>query len=799
MLQMNRTFSLILILFFFLFILLFTGCMYNVKDIANVPAAVNGIIDFSDVDLDKSGIISLDGEWEFYWNELLTPDDFKNNTPPKTGLIEIPGLWNDYIVNGEALPSDGFATFRLIISNPDRNKIIALRITDINTAYKLWIDDNLAAETGVVGTSKKEMTPLYIPKLITFKPGGKNIEIIIQISNYYHKKSGIIKRIEIGSSDILIKNSKNNLSFDLFLIGALFVMMTYHFGLYIIGKRENALLYFGLFCTIIFLRTLVTGERILIQFLPFLYWEITFRMEILPVFLGSPIFLLFLKSIFPAEINDKVLNIFTYSGLIGTLIILIIPTNFFHIPFKIYLIVIGLSCVYIIFSLTIATIKKQEGALFLVIGFFVFFITVVNDILYSELNLGTSFIAPAGLIFIFLSELTLNLKFVRAEERLKTSEEKTKALLNTIPDSMFQINSNGIILDYKISDSFPTISNFNNLIGSDVKHIFPKKLSTAITDKSKIVVKSNTPQVFENKVNLNGKKIYYEVRMIKSGANNSLIILRNITESKMAEEQAKIQEEKLLHADKMITLGTLVAGVAHEINNPNNSILLTTEILAESWQNVTPILDKYLNEYGDFPIGGYRYSDLKEEAYDSYLRVIRNSKRIKRIITQLKNYARKDIYISKEEIDINSLVQSSIHVVENQIEESTDNFHLSLNKKLPTFLGQYQHIEQVLINLIQNACESLKDKQKGLYISTSYSKKNKYIIITIRDEGEGMDKETKKRIFDPFFTTKRDKGGTGLGLSISASIIKDHGGTMEFESELNKGTNARIVLPVNEK
>ncbi len=168
------------------------------------------------------------------------------------------------------------------------------------------------------------------------------------------------------------------------------------------------------------------------------------------------------------------------------------------------------------------------------------FITVINDVLYSELNIGISFIIPAGLIFFFLSEFTINLKFVRAEERLKKSEEKTKVLLNTIPDSMFQINSKGIILDYKVSDSYLFSKIQDKLLGMDVKAVFSKKLSKAIINKSKIVVNSSTPQAFNHKLNLDGEEYYYEIRMVKSSETSILSIIRNITESKRAEEQARI-------------------------------------------------------------------------------------------------------------------------------------------------------------------------------------------------------------------------------------------------------------------
>jgi polar amino acid transport system substrate-binding protein len=105
----------------------------------------------------------------------------------------------------------------------------------------------------------------------------------------------------------------------------------------------------------------------------------------------------------------------------------------------------------------------------------------------------------------------------------------------------------------------------------------------------------------------------------------------------------------------------------------------------------------------------------------------------------------------------------------------------------------------VIINLIQNACQAIKDTEKGLFVSTAFDKDSAAVVVIVRDEGIGIPPEILPHIKDPFFTTKHDEGGVGLGLSISSRIIEEHGGTMDFTSESDSGTTAEIILPINRR
>jgi polar amino acid transport system substrate-binding protein len=133
------------------------------------------------------------------------------------------------------------------------------------------------------------------------------------------------------------------------------------------------------------------------------------------------------------------------------------------------------------------------------------------------------------------------------------------------------------------------------------------------------------------------------------------------------------------------------------------------------------------------------------------------------------------------------------------IKKSTHQFSIKYGNHLPLLRGNFQRLEQVLINLIQNACQALPDANKGIYISVQSNQENSVITIKVRDEGTGIPAEKLLNITDPFFTTKQDSGGVGLGLSISSKIVEEHGGTIYFESEIGAGTIATITLPVDRK
>jgi polar amino acid transport system substrate-binding protein len=271
-------------------------------------------------------------------------------------------------------------------------------------------------------------------------------------------------------------------------------------------------------------------------------------------------------------------------------------------------------------------------------------------------------------------------------------------------------------------------------------------------------------------------------------------LTREIAERKRTEEELRKNQEQLLQAAKMAALGVLVSGVAHEINNPNGLILLDLQLLKDVLEDAEPILDEHAKKHGEFSLGNLRYSRLKEALPRMMSEALDASRRVKRIVEDLKDFGRQGDPDLKDGMSLNDVLQTSIRLVENLLRKSTSRLVIDYAEDLPMVRGNAHRMEQVVVNLIMNACQALPDRERGLQLRT-FSEGDR-VCLEVRDEGVGIPDEHLAHITDPFFTTKREMEGTGLGLAVSASIVKEHGGHLEFESSVGHGTVARIQLPV---
>ncbi len=272
-------------------------------------------------------------------------------------------------------------------------------------------------------------------------------------------------------------------------------------------------------------------------------------------------------------------------------------------------------------------------------------------------------------------------------------------------------------------------------------------------------------------------------------------IMNDITERRKAEDEMKKQHDQLLQADKMISLGILASGMAHEINNPNNTIMLNASVLQKAWNSIIPILNESSREKGNLVVGGMKYEKMKGKMPHLFSGILESSKKIQRIVNDLKYFSGKDLISLKKQVDMESVVKSAISLTGNMIQKSTRHFKAVYEKDLPNVMGNFQNLEQVIINLVQNACQALENPGNGIFITVTYDRLNREIVLTIKDEGLGIPDKDLKYIAEPFFTTKRSSGGTGLGLYMSSKIISDHGGTIHFFSMPGKGTTVDVRLP----
>ena len=255
----------------------------------------------------------------------------------------------------------------------------------------------------------------------------------------------------------------------------------------------------------------------------------------------------------------------------------------------------------------------------------------------------------------------------------------------------------------------------------------------------------------------------------------------------------KTYDQQLQQADKLASIGQLVSGIGHEINNPNQFIRGNIKIIQQSLEDMLPIVDDYVKKHPELKIARLNYDFFREHIMTLVDDMAHGSERIKAIVEGLRTFTRKDEGLLVDKVDINTLIETSARLVHNEVHKRAD-IELDLSPDVRTFTGNSQKIEQVLINLIVNASQAIPDDRRGLIkVATNYE--NERITVIVEDNGKGMNESTVNQIFNPFFTTKRAKGGTGLGLAIAYRIIEEHNGKIQVKSKPGVGTTFIIRIP----
>lgn len=258
-------------------------------------------------------------------------------------------------------------------------------------------------------------------------------------------------------------------------------------------------------------------------------------------------------------------------------------------------------------------------------------------------------------------------------------------------------------------------------------------------------------------------------------------------------QNLRLENEK---SSRLAAIGELAAGVAHEINNPNSVIQLNLKTVQSVIGETCNILETYRQEVGDFELGGMPFSVLRQELPQLVADALECSGRISRIVEDLKDFSRQGEPGEIELVELNDVVQTAARLVNASIQKATNRFELHFAPALPPVRGSFQRLEQVVVNLILNACQALTATDQAISLTTCHCPASCQVRLTVRDEGAGIRPQDLPLITEPFFTTRRRSGGTGLGLSVSQRIVEDHGGTLQFTTSPETGTLVTLSLPV---
>ncbi len=399
------------------------------------PEAVNGTIDMRNWDFNANGTLKLNGEWKLYWDTLVNPKKItENNFSELSKIAIVPASWTSK-KEGKHI-TRGKATYRLKLETGNLNGLYGLRLYDIFTASRVWFDNELIYSTGIVGNSAKTSRPGFAYKNIPLflNKSSDSHELVVQVSNFFHTRAGIIKPVFFGPYDQLASQSKKLLIINMIIVGIILIISFNHLLYFILRKTDRSNLYFGLLCFVMILRNISTDSRIITFIFPGINWELLFKLDNFSGFGTIPLFAMFLYYLFKKEFPRIVLYAMVSIGVMITLFVFATPQIIygrFRMFYEFYILFGGL---YLTFGVLLrSSFNRRKGALPTFIGFFILYGTAINDVLVSMGIAYTPDLAPYGLVtYMLIQSYILSRRSANAmieNEQLSTALQQEKQML----------------------------------------------------------------------------------------------------------------------------------------------------------------------------------------------------------------------------------------------------------------------------------------------------------------------------------------------------------------------------------
>jgi two-component system cell cycle sensor histidine kinase/response regulator CckA len=391
------------------------------------------------------------------------------------------------------------------------------------------------------------------------------------------------------------------------------------------------------------------------------------------------------------------------------------------------------------------------------------------------LDRGVPRYGPDGTFLGYLGGCIDVTERAEAEQALRQSEARQRALLAAMPDNVARMDSAGYYLDAHLSGDPPFPYPAESLIGRHISEVMPAETAALIMNVQRRAIATGKTQTAEYPRTVNGVEYILETRAARSGEDESVAIVRNITERKRA-------DDLLMRAQKHESISLLASGIAHDFNNLLTSVLGQVSLARQK-------------------LGPNHPSNSNLE------KAISATQRVAELTRQLLAYTGQGAY-QVQEIDLNQLILDNRGLVETLLPVGA-RLQFDLAPDLPVVEMDRSQMQQVMMNLVINACEAMEHRNGVVRIATAYQEittsdaqagfqsdtpsPGSYVVLSIRDDGVGMDQKTMARIFDPYFTTKQ--GGSGLGLSATLGIVQSASGAVQVHSKAGEGTALHIFLP----
>lgn len=402
---------------------------------ASGQEVIDGVIDLSKVDL-RDNAVTLNGDWEFYWNELISPDSIRFFEPD---YYAFPKLWNGGETrNGKKISAQGYATYRIRILLPPKTPQLAISLGEAYCSYRLFYDGFEIGRNGVVAKTKEQSVPDWMPQVIPIARYQNTLTFVIQVSNFRHTKGGVREPIMIGDRKVLNAKRDFDFSYDFLLSGSLIMGGLFFLGLFMFGQHERSVLFFALFCITFSYRMIGSGEYAVHALYPNMSWNLIIRSEYLSLFIPCGIFTIYSYLLYPEDSKRTILLGFSVISGIFAILSLFAPPIFFTKLVEPFFVLVITGIFYLIYVYWIAYKRNRTGAQYAFASTGIVFMVAVYliSVYLSPVQENTFLTFIGFILFFFFQSLILSYRFAhslrKAKDAAETASKAKTDFLSTI-------------------------------------------------------------------------------------------------------------------------------------------------------------------------------------------------------------------------------------------------------------------------------------------------------------------------------------------------------------------------------
>jgi len=425
------------------FVLLSASCSDSQRKSPNIE---NGFLDLSSWDFEEDGLVNLNGDWEFYWEKLLEPEDFESNDLLRAEYIHVPGGWAKQ--EGKSYAELGYATYRLKVKVPDKHSDYNFIFMSIFASAKLWVNGSLCFERGKVAETEEISDPAFITEYyspINYNNNRDTLDIIIQVSDFVYggPAAGLRRKVVFGPVAQINAERIKTGSVNALLIGISLLMAIYHIFLFLYRRNESSYLVFALLCIVLAFWTVYSSG----MFTELFSYAGYFKFGSIGPSFFSPLIVLFFYYIYKEEVHKKVVYAFLLVGLIFWLIYLFSSPTTMSKILTIYLFNVVVPPAYLLgYSLIKALIRKREGSILSFLGMLIMYASMIHDVLLTNGYISGfgNYISSQGFVALIIMQslvlaqmfsltyrknISLNLNLEKmVEDRTRTIDKQKEVL-----------------------------------------------------------------------------------------------------------------------------------------------------------------------------------------------------------------------------------------------------------------------------------------------------------------------------------------------------------------------------------